>query len=278
MANKITRQSHYATANADQRRANIDSAVRAFNAAVNDTTALATKAHDLQATLGQQGPQPPAPAAFEVSEILRTKPNDLIRNVTAWLPGKSPTVRRSQLRVAAMCVAVVGLVGGCIAWGQAENAAEDREREEQLASETTVRTNLPAPIAHDVVHRTTTGRFDGAPTLYVLVDPIDPGVGEFQAEIENLVRTIVGREGGDVSIEVHDSSESLELSWKQYGDGSFGRSRTAEEDALLGRHLVAAFSGGLDSQLYPNTLYWFPAAFADTPIVGPYVDIVEFNP
>lgn len=49
----------------------------------------------------------------------------------------------------------------------------------------------------------------------------------------------------------------LDLHYRQYGDLSLGRVRTPAESELLSRHLVAAFSGALSTDLYPNTLYWF---------------------
>ena len=43
-------------------------------------------------------------------------------------------------------------------------------------------------------------------------------------------------------------------------------------------HTIAIFSGELKTNIYPNTLSFFPATFTDNKTVGRYVKTVEFNP
>jgi hypothetical protein len=45
-----------------------------------------------------------------------------------------------------------------------------------------------------------------------------------------------------------------------------------------GQHLVAMYSGGLATGLYPYEVAWYPGAFTDTPNVGQYVDSEEWKP
>ena len=51
-----------------------------------------------------------------------------------------------------------------------------------------------------------------------------------------------------------------------------------EELKLKGQHLVAMYSGGLATGLYPYELAWYSGAFTDTPNVGPYVGSEEWKP
>jgi hypothetical protein len=101
---------------------------------------------------------------------------------------------------------------------------------------------LQEPVQFEVVYTLTTVRFDGGTTLYVLIEPVDLTSSAFKEDVKEVIRTLVAQHGAKTSIEVHDAMTSLEVSYKQYGDLSLGRNRTADEDADQALHCVAAFT------------------------------------
>ena len=84
--------------------------------------------------------------------------------------------------------------------------------------------------------------------------------------------------GEKISIEIFDENNSLELSYKEYGDLSLGRVLNKKESNLQAIHLIAAYDGQLKNNLYPNTLNFFPSASSGTPKVGSLVNAIEYNP
>jgi hypothetical protein len=141
-----------------------------------------------------------------------------------------------------------------------------------------VPTTAPQVPRYDVVYSLSNKRFDGGKSLYILIDPIDLSNGAFKDTIKQLIRVLVAQNGAKTSIEVHDSRNSLTISYKQYGDLSLGRNRTKQEDEEQALHFVAAFSGDLSTGIYRNTLQFFIAAFSDHPLVGRYVETIDFEP
>lgn len=63
-----------------------------------------------------------------------------------------------------------------------------------------------------------------------------------------------------------------------YDEASYQKVPTQKENAEDEIHNVAIFSGELKTNIYPNTLSFFPATFTDNKIVGKYVETIEFNP
>lgn len=132
-------------------------------------------------------------------------------------------------------------------------------------------------INYQIIH-TAKIRSDGGTNYYALIDSVDLANNSFKDNIKNLVNRIVKDKGAKVSIEIHDSKDSLELSYKQYGDMSLGRPRTQEENNLGATHFIASFDGELTEGIYKNTLTFFPGAFKDNATVGQYVESIEYNP
>lgn len=148
----------------------------------------------------------------------------------------------------------------------------------QSSAETKLQESLSPPPRYEILHTVKDKRYDGGDEHYVLIDPVDLSTDQFKEDIKVLVRALVKEKGKKQSFEFHDSRESLDISYKQYGDMSLGRPRTSEEDKILAVHYIAAFSGQLETGIYKNTLQFFLATFKDNPDVGKYVETLEFNP
>jgi general stress protein CsbA len=142
--------------------------------------------------------------------------------------------------------------------------------------------NSPVPAAkvpnYKIVHELTKKRYDGGLYEYVLIDPVSLTSGSFKTNVKAVLRDIVKKKGGKVSIETHDSPQTLDISYKQFGDMSLGRQRTTEENALMAVHYVAAYSGQLETAGSEHVLDWFPATFTSDPTVGKYVGHEDYDP
>ncbi|PIR51411.1 hypothetical protein COU78_01565 [Candidatus Peregrinibacteria bacterium CG10_big_fil_rev_8_21_14_0_10_49_24] len=153
------------------------------------------------------------------------------------------------------------------------------QAQEQAASTKTadIDNSIPMP-EYTIVYTIHTQRYDSGTSYYVLIPAVDITSDVFKEEVRMLVRKIAAEKGGAVSIEFHDSRQSLDLSYKQYGDQSLGRPVTQGERDILARHFIASFDGELDTGIYRNTLMFFPSAFRQHPSVGEHVASEEFNP
>ena len=129
---------------------------------------------------------------------------------------------------------------------------------------------------YEVVYTLANKRYDGGVNYYLLIDPVDLD-SSFQEGVKTVVRDMVKKNGGKISIEIHDSRESLEISYKQYGIGTLNRVRTDEENSIIERHYIASYDGELET-MGENTLMFFPSAFSSDPTVGQFVVSTTFNP
>lgn len=130
---------------------------------------------------------------------------------------------------------------------------------------------------YEIVFEIPNHRYDGGKTLYVLINQIDLSSDDFKNDIRIILQDIVAQEGNKISVEIHDSRATLDLSYKQYGDFSLGRPLTQSELDNRAIHLIASYDGDLETMIYVNTLMFFPGAFTDTPNVGIYVEEIEFD-
>lgn len=125
----------------------------------------------------------------------------------------------------------------------------------------------------------TTKRFDDAKSYFVLIEPIDKTNNKFKKEIKKFINQIVSKKGSKISIDFLDNKDALELMYKShYGANTLGRVLNKNELKVLANHSVASFSGELETGIYLNSLYFFPSAFKETPVVGKYVETIEYNP
>ncbi len=152
-----------------------------------------------------------------------------------------------------------------------------------LSQETSVKTNqepsLQTPELNNpnfkIIYTITNKRFDGGVNYYVLIDPVDLSNDSFKEDIKAIVKQMVEKKGPNISIELHDKIESLQISYKQYGDLSLGRPRTNAEEKLMAIHYIAGYQGNLETGLYYNTLWYFPI---NTEVNTKYSGNEEFNP
>jgi hypothetical protein len=122
-------------------------------------------------------------------------------------------------------------------------------------------------------------RFDGATSYYVLIDTVNVENEKFKDIVNFIVNDLVKKKGNKISVEIYDNKDALVLHYKLYGDISLGRVLNNEEYIFVGNHHVAGFSGELETGLFFNTLYFYPAAnLKDNPMVGKFAGAVEYNP
>jgi len=133
-------------------------------------------------------------------------------------------------------------------------------------------------IKYEILYETIK-RYDKAPSYFVLIDEVDLSNDKFKEDIKNLINKIVTEKGAKISIDILDNKSALDLFYKShYGANTLGRILNKSELAQLERHSIASFSGELEIDIYPNSLYFFPSASTSTAKVGKYVEIIEYNP
>jgi len=134
-------------------------------------------------------------------------------------------------------------------------------------------------LDYQIVYELSDKRYDGGKNFYVLVDKIDLSSADFKNDIKKMVDKIVKTKGGKIGIDFVNNKETLDLIYKShYGSNTLGRILTKAEIDKVGESLVAQFSGQLETDIYLNTLSFFPGTFTDNPKVGKYVETIEYNP
>lgn len=134
-------------------------------------------------------------------------------------------------------------------------------------------------LDYQIVYELSDIRYDGGKNLYVLVDKIDLSNADFKNDIRKMVDEIVKIKGGKISIDFINNKEVLDLIYKShYGNNTLGRILTKAEMDKIGNSNVAQFSGQLETDIYLNTLSFFPGTFTDNQKVGKYVETIEYNP
>ncbi|OBB33578.1 hypothetical protein A5792_10675 [Mycolicibacterium peregrinum] len=115
---------------------------------------------------------------------------------------------------------------------------------------------------YSVVKETST-RYDNRPTYLVVIAPVSPDTDTFKQDVKGVVQDLASKNGPDFSTSIFDD-QSVAVA--------------ESTDDRRARHLIAMYSGGLSTALYPYSISWFPASFTDTPTVGQWVDTEEWNP
>lgn len=132
---------------------------------------------------------------------------------------------------------------------------------------------------YEVVYEIKGKRYDGGINYIILVDPVNIKDDIFKEDIKNITKQLVKDKGSKISIDILDDKKTLELyNESHYGKGTLDRILTKQEMDMVGLHLVASFSGQLETMIYSNSLAFFPGTFTDNPKVGKYVQTIEFNP
>lgn len=134
---------------------------------------------------------------------------------------------------------------------------------------------LPVP-PYKVVYSLSNKRYDGGENYYVLTDSVDLNNKDFKEGIKLIVIDMVKKNGAKISIEIHDDVNSLNVSYKEYGDMSLNRPTTDQENKFMSIHHIATFQGDLETGLYLNTLYYFPNSGLGTQ-ADKYTETIEFN-
>jgi hypothetical protein len=129
---------------------------------------------------------------------------------------------------------------------------------------------------YEIIYSLSNKRYDGGKNYYVLIDPIDLNDKDFKDAIKFLVIDMIDKYGTKISIEIHDNIDSLNISYKEYGDLSLNRPTTNQENELMSLHHIAAFQGELETGLYLNTLSYFPSSGLGTE-VDKYAETIEFK-
>lgn len=159
-----------------------------------------------------------------------------------------------------------------------ENKTEQTEKKSENIIDKTAKIETIPIIKYEILKEVII-RYDKATSYFVLIDEVNLSNDKFKEEIKNLINKIVTEKGTKVSIEILDNKNALELMYKShYGANTLGRILNKSELAQLEIHSIASFSGELETDMYLNTLYFFPSASKNSQKVGKYSEIVEYNP
>jgi hypothetical protein len=115
----------------------------------------------------------------------------------------------------------------------------------------------------------------------VLIAPVDLGTDGFKQDVKHVLQAVADMDGGpDFSARIFDDQAVANEAFFQETDPQLGQSPDEiwAFEERKGQHLVAMYSGGLATGLYPYEVAWYPGAFTDTPNVGQYVDSEEWKP
>jgi hypothetical protein len=125
-------------------------------------------------------------------------------------------------------------------------------------------------IRYEVIKKTNQLRKDGGTTYYIIIRPLDLSDDAFVSKIKDLIKKIVktDEKNENITIEIFDSLNALD--WLV--------SKQSISSPLLQSHYVAKYVGLSDEEIYKNTLYLYPSATKDTPVVKEYFDIIDFDP
>ena len=177
-----------------------------------------------------------------------------------------------------MITLVVGsLILGLSGCGQANLDKQTQSVKKQEAKVSDQAKQQQAVPQYQSINSTTKKRYDGEKTIYVLINQQDLSNDSFKKDIKAIVKDLVEKNGEKISIEFHDKKESLDISYKQYGDLSLGRPRTKEEDNLVAIHYIATFQGEMKNGKFFNTLSFFPLA-GDNKTVEKLVENITNGP
>ena len=133
-------------------------------------------------------------------------------------------------------------------------------------------------IPYEILHETSI-RYDKAPSYFVLIDKVDLSNDKFKSDIKTLINKIVTEKGAKISVSILDDKIALELMYKShYGINELGRILNKKELKSIEKHNIASFSGELETDIYLNTLTFFPSTDKKNRTVGKYVDTEEYNP
>lgn len=169
-------------------------------------------------------------------------------------------------------------ITGCSSASDFADTASDSAREAATTSAAVLR-QVPSPptaAPEYTVIAERLNRYDGEPNYYAVIGPVDTNTDAFQADVKQVLQALAHQHGSldfsasvfddeAVAQEAFDEQENLEI-----GDDS---SRQRRE-----QHLIAMYSGGLDTTGYPYLISWYPAAFTGSPNVGQWVDTEQWRP
>jgi hypothetical protein len=189
--------------------------------------------------------------------------------------------QKKQVTIGCLAIIVIIIIMIIISNGNSGSDEKAPESQKNVPATNTGNKAVTADIQiipYEIIHTLDNKRFDGGKSFYVLIQPVALSDQGFKDDIKSIIKKLVAENGSKISVDVFDSRQALDVLYKQYGDLSLGRVRTAQEDNLVTNHEIASFTGNLTTGPYLNTLYFFPNAYTGTPHVGKYVGIIEYNP
>lgn len=132
---------------------------------------------------------------------------------------------------------------------------------------------------YEIVYEIKNKRYDGGVEYFVSIDPVSLANDSFKNDVKSIVNQIVKDKGSKISVNIIDDKSTLDLYYKShYGANTLGRILTKPETDQIGLHLIASFAGEMKTEVYLNTLSFFPATFTDNTKVGKYVGNIEYTP
>ncbi len=134
-------------------------------------------------------------------------------------------------------------------------------------------------LPYKIIHELSDLRVDGGKNYFVLLDDVDLSGEVFKERIKATIDDITEKKGGKIGVDFLNDRGILELVYKShYGSNQLGRILSKSEVARVALSEIASFDGQLTTGAFFNTLYFFPGASGDNPVVGKFVDVIEYNP
>jgi len=168
-----------------------------------------------------------------------------------------------------------------------ETKVQVQEVKEEKQPASTTENSQPVPVVetlkpqevkipkYEIVYESKNERYDGGIIYYILIDKVNLANDSFKNDIKTIIKQLVKDKGAKISINFFDNKSSLELKYKSIVERKI---MTKAELTQQESHLIAMFSGELKTDIYLNTLSFFPGTFTDNPPVGKFVENLEFNP
>ncbi len=122
-------------------------------------------------------------------------------------------------------------------------------------------------------------RYDNGVVYLVLIEKVDLSNDDFKNHIKTFVNSIAKEKGLKISIDFFDEESTLELYYKShYGENSLERPLEKKETEEIGNHLIASFSGELKTDLFFNTLSFFPGNVSKNSETKNFIENIEYSP
>lgn len=128
---------------------------------------------------------------------------------------------------------------------------------------------------YEILNEIKNKRYDGGVIYFVLIDSVNLTNDIFKNDVKLIIKDIVKERGDKISVSIFDSKNVLVSEYNNL----YGTHVPLNESELKQRgfHMIADYSGNLDTIPAGSELSFFPGAFKDDAKVGRYVETIGFS-